>query len=160
MSVLLLKISGPTRNSYPTRVILPMLYCLIIVDLQKKAELEGEIADLTSQMEAIGVKGRAKGKEETDLRNELDGRIKEEFVSPKNSKLIQDAIGKRKTAWDKTIREQDAAQTRLETKKAELRKEEKIPDTSERDLAKVEEKRANAAGDREEIVTRLTVCSL
>lgn len=122
---------------------------LIVVDLQKKEQLEGEVAELNGKLQEIGRKGEAKKKEEQFLRGEIE-RIQGEF----------DKIADKKKTISKIKQALTSAETRLEQKRKELTREENRPDTTEIDLTKIKEQQIEIARKREEIATTLTVLPL
>jgi hypothetical protein len=111
-------------------------------------------------LEDVGRKGRSTKQEEERLRKEIE-HIETEHVRPPTSfNLIQDSIKGKIIARNKVISACEAAQTRLQTQRDNLAKEENRPDTSEEDLATVEEKRVKAARNREKTAIALTVYPL
>jgi hypothetical protein len=108
-------------------------------------------------MEDVGSRGRAAKQEEDRLRKEIEHIDTEHVRSPTNFNLIQDSIKGKIIARNKVISACEAAQTRLQTQRDNLAKEENRPDTSEEDLANIEEKRVRAARNREKTALALTV---
>ena len=125
--------------------------------MQKKAELEKEVDNLTKEIDSLIAKVQARKADDTKIREQIEERTRQIVLLPNDmAKFRNQSIHKsRRTVNITPILTQ--RQSTLKPKRKQLEKEQNLPDRSEELFAAVEEKRVNAAKDREEEAAKLTV---
>ena len=146
LSAQYLTLSNTNLTSSATQVYPRSWIILIIVDLDKKRELEDSIRELTDQVRQLEEMFRKSQNEEDQLHNRL-----------------QDLENERKALADemKAIRQLytdlESNKTRLAQQQAKKKTEEERADTTEADLARVEEQRQQTVMERVEHALTLEV---